>query len=67
MFATEDPTTGSVAVAMAEEPDADRSTVPAVRLYAGTVLWAGVAGGTDSGAGFCATGVQAPLSAGDLG
>jgi S1-C subfamily serine protease len=66
-FATEDPATGSVAVAMTEERDADRGSAPAVRLYAGTVLWAGVAGGTDSGASFCATGVEAPLSAGDLG
>ena len=66
-FSTSDPTTGSVAVVEAEEPGHGHGATPSVRLYAGTVLFAGVA--TDAGrAGhFSATGVEAPLTAGDLG
>jgi S1-C subfamily serine protease len=66
-FTSADPTTGSVAVAMAEVPGPGRGASPEVRLYAGTVLYSGVATGTWQGAGFCATGVDAPLTPSDLG
>ena len=66
-FSTSDPTTGSVAVAEAEEDGTGRGASPTVRLYAGTVVFAGVATDTWQGGAFCATGVDAPLSTGDLG
>ena len=62
-FADDDPTTGSMVVAMSMEPRADGHEDPATRLYAGTVLYAGV--GQDDG--FCATGVAAPMSSADIG
>jgi len=66
-FSTSDPSTGSVAVAEAEERGTGHGTTPTVRLYAGTVVFAGVAADSLQGSGFCATGVEAPLSTGDLG
>ena len=66
-FDTSDPRTGSVGVAEAEEDDAVPAATPTVRLYAGTVLYTGVAVDGAAGGGFCATGVEAPLSARDLG
>jgi S1-C subfamily serine protease len=66
-FSTSDPSTGSVAVAEAEEGGVGRDASPTVRLYAGTVVFAGVATDTWQGGEFCATGVDAPLSTGDLG
>ena len=44
-----------------------RAASPVFRLYAGTVLYSGVATGTWQGTEFCETGVAAPLSSGDLG
>jgi len=66
-FTDTDPTNGSVVVAMAMEPRASTAGTPELRLYAGTVQYAGVATGTWQGTGFCATGVAAPLSTDDLG
>ena len=66
-FTNTDPATGSVVVAMAMEPRTSARDAPELRLYAGTVLYAGVATGTWLGTGFCATGVAAPLSTADLG
>jgi putative serine protease PepD len=66
-FSTTDPSTGSVAVVEAEEHAAAHGTTPAVRLYAGTVLYAGVATGAGPSGRFCATGVDAPLTPSDLG
>ena len=48
---------------MSMEPRAEGHEDPATRLYAGTVLYAGV--GQDDG--FCATGVAAPMSSADIG
>ena len=64
-FTTGDPTTGSVAVAMAE--DARATGAPTARLYAGTVLYAGVAARDGRSTGFCGTAIAAPLTADDLG
>ena len=64
-FTDSDPATGSMVVAMAMEPRASGHDVPTTRLYAGTVLYAGVSIG--QGDGFCATGVATPMPAGDLG
>ncbi len=66
-FSTSDPSTGSVAVVEAEERGHGHGAAPAVRLYAGTVLYAGVATGAGPAGRFCATGVDAPLTTGDLG
>jgi len=66
-FSTSDPSTGSVAVVEAEESGDRHGSTPEVRLYAGTVLYAGVATGTGRAAGFSTTGVQTPLTGGDLG
>ena len=66
-FSTSDPSTGSVAVVEAEEAGRGHGATPAVRLYAGTVLYAGVATGTGHAGRFCATAVEAPLTVGDLG
>jgi len=66
-FTGTDPATGSVVEAMAMEPRTSARDAPELRLYAGTVLYAGVATGTWQGTGFCATGVAAPLSTADLG
>jgi S1-C subfamily serine protease len=62
-FADHDPATGSMVVAMSMERRASGHAVPTTRLYAGTVLYAGI--GQDDG--FCATGVAAPMSTGDIG
>ena len=48
-------------------PDTVTTATPAVRLYAGTVLFAGVAPATGRAGHFSSTGVQAPLTVGDLG
>ena len=64
-FTSGDPTTGSVAVAMAES--AGTTGVPTARLYAGTVLYAGVAARTGRSTGFCGTAIAAPLTTNDLG
>jgi S1-C subfamily serine protease len=64
-FTDSDPATGSMVVAMAMEPRASGHDVPTTRLYAGTVLYAGVSIG--QGDGFCATGVATPMPVGDLG
>jgi S1-C subfamily serine protease len=66
-FSTADPSTGSVAVAEAEEPGPGQGAAPTVRLYAGTVLSAGVATDAAVGDGFCTTAVEAPLTTSDLG
>ncbi len=65
-FTTVDPATGSLAVAMSEEAPT-RGGSPAARLYAGIVLYAGVATGTGQPSGLCATVIAAPLTADDLG
>jgi putative serine protease PepD len=65
-FTFGDPTTGSVAVAMSEESRSS-SGAPVARLYAGSVLYAGVAAGPDGVTGFCETAIAAPLSTADLG
>jgi putative serine protease PepD len=65
-FTTGDPTTGSVAVAMSEEAGSS-GDAPVTRLYAGTVLYSGIASGSWQGTGFCETAVAAPLAADDLG
>ena len=57
-FTGEDPETGSVAVAMAEDTRPGTRTTPVLHLYAGTVLYAGVATDTWQGTEFCATGVD---------
>lgn len=64
---TVDPATGSLAVALSET--ARRTGTPSARLYAGTVLYAGLAAGAGDGAGspFCATAIDAPLARDDLG
>ncbi len=64
-FTTGDPATGSLAVAMSEE--ARPTGAPTARLYAGTVLSAGLAARTGLSAGFCGTAIAAPLTADDLG
>jgi putative serine protease PepD len=66
-FTDGDPPTGSVVVAMAEQRGTSTRSTPNLRLYAGTVLFAGMPTGTWQGTGFCATGVAAPLSPGDMG
>ena len=66
-FSTSDPTTGSVAVVEAEEPGRGRDATPEVRLYAGTVLFTGEQTGVGRSGGFSTTGVQVPLTVGDLG
>jgi S1-C subfamily serine protease len=66
-FSTSDPSTGSVAVVEAEESGDHHGSTPEVRLYAGTVLYAGVASGTGRAGGFSTTGVETPLTGGDLG
>jgi S1-C subfamily serine protease len=65
-FTTGDPATGSVAVAMSEEAGSQGGT-PVTRLYAGTVLYSGIASGSWHGSEFCETAVAAPLEADDLG
>lgn len=65
-FTAGDPTTGSVAVAMSEEAGSSRGA-PVTRLYAGTVLYSGIASGSRDGARFSETAVAAPLEADDLG
>ena len=62
-FTAGDPGTGTVTVAMSEESRAGR---PAIRLYAGTVLSAGIAVRAPAG-GFCETAVAAPLTRDDVG
>ena len=62
-----DPATGTVLVAMAMESQASNRLSPVLRLYAGTVLFAGVGAATWQGTGFCTTGVATPLSSADLG
>ncbi len=66
-FTTEDPATGSIAVAMAEDARAGGDGQPVLRLYAGTVLYSGVSSDPWLGTEFCATGVDAPLTAADVG
>jgi len=65
-FTTADPSTGSVAVVMSEEAGTSGGQ-PSTRLYAGTVLYAGITAGTWPRTAFCATVVAAPLAADDLG
>ena len=65
-FTMGDPTTGTVAVAMSEEAGSS-SGVPVARLYAGSVVSAGVAGWPGGATEFCETAVAAPLSARDMG
>lgn len=64
---TGDPATGSLAVALTES--ARRDGAPDAHLYAGTVLYAGLAAGGVPGSpsGFCATAIDAPLGTGDIG
>jgi S1-C subfamily serine protease len=66
-FTNEDPDTGSVAVAMAEDTRSGTRDTPVLHLYAGTVLYAGVATDTWQGTEFCATGVDTALTQADLG
>jgi S1-C subfamily serine protease len=66
-FTDEDPGTGSVAVAMAEGTRSGTRSTPVLHLYAGTVLYAGVATDTWQGTEFCTTGVDTALTPGDLG
>ena len=62
------PSTGSVAMALALEPDHRIGTAPTPRLYAGTVVSAGVALDLDRvSTTFAAIGVEAPLTASDVG
>ena len=65
-FTTGDPGTGSLAMAMSAEA---RGTAggPAIHLYAGTVLSAGIAASDGTSAVFCGTAIAAPLSDDDLG
>lgn len=65
-FTDTDPATGSLAVAMSEE-SRSRDGAPTARLYAGTVLYAGLATGPTQPSGFCGTAIDAPLSADDVG
>jgi S1-C subfamily serine protease len=65
-FTSGDPSTGSVAVAMSEEAGPSDHG-PGTHLYAGTVLFSGIAAGVSRISGLCETGVAAPLSADDLG
>ena len=65
-FTTSDPKTGSLAVAMAEEAPAGGG-VPTARLYAGTVLYAGIATDVGGTGDFCGTAIAAPLTADDIG
>jgi len=65
-FTTSDPTTGSLAVAMSEEARATGGT-PTARLYAGTVLYAGIAVDTGHAVGLCGTAIAAPLAPDDFG
>lgn len=65
-FTTSDPKTGSLAVAMAEEAPAGGG-VPTARLYAGTVLYAGVATDVGRTGDFCGTAIAAPLTTDDIG
>jgi putative serine protease PepD len=61
------PSTGSVAVAMALEPD-PRADAPVPMVYAGKVVAGGVALGLDPiSSVFAAFGVEAPLSSYDIG
>jgi putative serine protease PepD len=65
-FTVGDPSTGTVAVAMSEVSGSSKG-VPVARLYAGSVLFAGVAAGPAQAFGLCETAIAAPLSANDLG
>ena len=65
-FTDADPATGSWAMAMSEVPGGG-SGAPTTRLYAGTVLSAGLATAGGDGSGLCATAIAAPLAADDLG
>ncbi len=65
-FTTSDPTIGSLAVTMSEEARATGG-IPTARLYAGTVLYAGIAVGAGHPVGFCGTAIAAPLTADDIG
>jgi S1-C subfamily serine protease len=65
-FTAADPTTGSLAVAMSEEARG-AGAAPTTHLYAGTVLYAGLAAGPAQPSGFCGTAIDAPLSADDIG
>jgi len=64
-FTTGDPATGTVAVAMSV--DARATGAPTARLYAGKVLYAGLAARAGRSPGFCGTAIAAPLTADDLG
>ena len=66
-FAEADPAAGAMVVALAIEPRSARQLVPAARVYAGTVTYAGIATGTWQGTGLDVTGVAAPMPASDLG
>jgi putative serine protease PepD len=62
------PVSGSVAVAMALEPNGRAGAAPGVGLYAGSVVASGVALNLDRmTSDFATTAVAAPLSSGDIG
>ena len=62
------PSPGSVAMALALEPDHRFGAAPTPRLYAGTVVSAGVALGLDRvSTTFAAIGVEVPVTASDVG
>ena len=62
------PVGGSVAVAMALEPNGRAGAAPGVALYAGSVVASGVALNLDRiTSDFATTAVAAPLSSGDIG
>jgi S1-C subfamily serine protease len=65
-FTDGDPVTGSWAMAVSEVPGA-AAGAPTTRLYAGTVLSAGMATAGGSRTGLCATAIAAPLTDDDLG
>jgi len=62
------PSTGSVAMALALQPDHRTGTAPTPRLYAGTVVAAGVALDLDPvSTTFATIGVEAPFTTSDVG
>ena len=65
-FTNGDPSTGSLAMAMSAEEGRSGRT-PVIRLYAGTVLYAGIAAVDGKDWDFCGTAIAAPLSTDDLG
>jgi S1-C subfamily serine protease len=72
-FDQQDPSVGTMAVAMAVEPDSRTKDVPAPSVYAGTVMSTGEAAGsipttsTMVASTFAAIMLEAPLTHGDIG